>query len=115
MDLPTTGYTGHVSMYRMPTTQVNHRKDPFFNINSLRPRLNMEEEAPQKTAEEKASASEKSGAGGNTPLNSSGYRSLLGVPNKQYEMRLPAVGYTGHRMGYKSQNFYGKNYKDCSI
>lgn len=24
----------------MPTTQVNHRKDPFFNINPLRPKLN---------------------------------------------------------------------------
>ena len=45
MDLPTVGYTGHKSMYKMPTTQINHRKDPFFNINSLRPRLNMEEGA----------------------------------------------------------------------
>jgi len=40
MDLPTVGYGGFQSMYRMPTTQVNHRKDPFFNINPLRPRLN---------------------------------------------------------------------------
>ena len=103
MDLPTVGYTDHVSMYRMPTTQVKHRKDPFFNINSLRPRLNMEDDEPAQTVEDKAaSGSEKSGAAGNTPLNSTGYRSLLGVPNKQYEMRLPVVGYTGHRMGYKS-------------
>jgi len=40
MDLPTVGYQGFKSMYRMPTTQVNHRKDPFFNINPLRPKLN---------------------------------------------------------------------------
>ena len=36
-------------------------------------------------------------------LNSSKYREMLGVPDKDNsEMRLPVVGYTGHRMGYKS-------------
>jgi len=30
-------------------------------------------------------------------------------------IRVPIAGYTGHRMGYRSQNFYGKNYRDCSI
>jgi hypothetical protein len=40
MDLPTTGYQGFQSKYRKPTTQINHRKDPFFNINPLRPKLN---------------------------------------------------------------------------
>jgi len=40
MDLPTVGYQGFKSLYRMPTTQTNHRKDPFFNINPLRPKLN---------------------------------------------------------------------------
>jgi hypothetical protein len=40
MDLPTVGYQGFQSKYRKPTTQINHRKDPFFNINPLRPKLN---------------------------------------------------------------------------
>ena len=31
------------------------------------------------------------------------------------KVQIPVVGYTGHRMGYKSQNFYGKNYRDCAI
>jgi len=31
------------------------------------------------------------------------------------KVQIPVVGYTGHRMGYKSQNFYGKNFRDCSI
>ena len=35
-------------------------------------------------------------------------------PN-QGEIKVPVAGYTGHRMGYKSQNFYGKNYRDCTI
>ena len=93
MDLPTVGYTGHKSMYKMPTTQINHRKDPFFNINSLRPRLKMEDEKAATPPESKEQSA----------LNSSKYREMLGVPDKDNsEMRLPVVGYTGHRMGYKS-------------
>lgn len=37
-----------------------------------------------------------------------------GLPKKD-QVVVPVVGYTGHRMGYKSQNFYGKNFKDSSI
>jgi hypothetical protein len=33
----------------MPTVQINHRKDPFFNINPLRPKL---KEKDVKTEEE---------------------------------------------------------------
>ncbi len=39
MDLPTVGYAGHKSLYRPPVTRILHRKDPFFNVNPLRPRL----------------------------------------------------------------------------
>jgi len=39
MEMPTVGYAGHKAVYRTPTVAVNHRKDPFFNINPLRPRL----------------------------------------------------------------------------
>ena len=38
-DLPTVGYQGHQSLYRKPVTKIEHRKDPFFNVNPLRPRL----------------------------------------------------------------------------
>jgi len=49
-----------------------------------------------------------------TALTSTKYRENLGLPDKS-EMRLPVVGYSGHRMAYRSQNFYGKNFRDCSI
>ncbi len=39
MDLPTVGYSGHQSVYRKPVNQIEHRKDPFFNVNPMRPRL----------------------------------------------------------------------------
>lgn len=38
-DLPTVGYQGHMSIYRKPVTNIEHRKDPFFNVNPMRPRL----------------------------------------------------------------------------
>ena len=38
-------------------------------------------------------------------------KALLG----QDQMKLPVVGYTGHRRGNRAQNFYGKNYRDCAI
>jgi len=28
---------------------------------------------------------------------------------------LPILGYTGHRMGYRAQGFFGKNFRDCTI
>jgi hypothetical protein len=31
------------------------------------------------------------------------------------EVKIPIVGYKGHRVGYKAQNFYGKNFRDCAI
>lgn len=39
LDLPTVGYQGHQSFYRKPVTNIEHRKDPFFNVNPMRPRL----------------------------------------------------------------------------
>ena len=60
MDLPTTGYQGFQSKYRKPTTQINHRKDPFFNINPLRPKLNtddvMEKDDAKKLSDTQTSA-----------------------------------------------------------
>ena len=39
LDLPTVGYQGHQSLYKKPVTGIEHRKDPFFNVNPMRPRL----------------------------------------------------------------------------
>lgn len=91
----------------MPITVTNHRKDPYFNINPLRPKLNTQDitEAPEyKTLSERQKSA----------LTSTSYLQELGLPDNS-EMRLPVVGYSGHRMAYKSQNFYGKNFRDCTI
>lgn len=48
-EIPTVGYQGFKSTYRPETVRINHRKDPAFNINALRPRLKevLMEEAPE--------------------------------------------------------------------
>lgn len=37
------------------------------------------------------------------------------LTGEDQEMKLPVVGYTGHRPAYKAQGFYGKNFRDCAI
>jgi len=107
MDLPTVGYAGHQSLYRGPVTNIQHRKDPFFNVNPLRPRLSVRD---CRTGEEFNTMT----AGYQIAMSSTAARQEAQMPDKT-EVRIPVVGYGGHRMGYKSQNFYGKNFRDCSI
>jgi hypothetical protein len=94
MDLPTVGYQGFKSLYRLPITNTNHRKDPFFNINPLRPRLNTTD-ITEKTEYKSLSQSQKQA------FNTSAYREMMGLPDNT-EMKLPVVGYTGHRMAYRA-------------
>jgi hypothetical protein len=107
MDLPTVGYAGHQSLYRNPVTNIQHRKDPFFNVNPLRPRLSVRD---ARQGEQYNTLS----AGFQIAMNSTKAREEAQLPDNQ-EVRIPVVGYGGHRMAYKSQNFYGKNFRDCSI
>ena len=107
LDLPTVGYQGHQSLYRKPATNIEHRKDPFFNVNPMRPRL---KDRDVRTAEEFQTMS----AGFQIAMTSNKAREEAKMPDNT-KVQIPVVGYTGHRMGYKSQNFYGKNYRDCAI
>ena len=107
MDLPTVGYAGHQSIYRAPVTQIHHRKDPFFNVNPLRPRLTTRD---VRTDDRYNTLS----TGFQIAMSSTTGKEEAGFPNNS-EVKIPVVGYSGHRMAYKSQNFYGKNFRDCAI
>ena len=39
LEMPTVGYQGFKSSYKPLPVQIAHRKDPFFNINPLKPKL----------------------------------------------------------------------------
>ena len=96
-----------MSLNKKPVTNIEHRKDPFFNVNPLRPRLKTKD---VRTTDEFQTMT----TGFQIAMTSNKSRDNKGLPDNQ-EVKVPVVGYTGHRMGYKSQNFYGKNFKDCSI
>ena len=53
-------------------------------------------------------------AGFQIAMTSNKHREVNKMPDNT-KVQIPVVGYTGHRMGYKSQNFYGKNFRDCSV
>lgn len=107
MEITTIGYQGHQSMYRKPVTRIDHRKDPFFNVNPLRPRLKERDVRSTDTFNTLS-------AGYQIAMSSNRNRDAQGLPDNT-KVQIPVVGYTGHRMGYRSQNFYGKNYRDCAI
>ncbi len=94
MDLPTVGYAGHQSLYRNPVTHIQHRKDPFFNVNPLRPRLSVRD-ARIKPEFEKLTP------GYQIAMASTKSRKDAGLPENS-EVYIPVVGYGGHRMAYKS-------------
>ena len=73
----------------------------------MRPRL---KDRDVRTAEEYQTMS----AGFQIAMTSNKHREENKMPDNT-KVQIPVVGYTGHRMGYKSQNFYGKNYRDCAI
>jgi hypothetical protein len=76
-------------------------------VNPLRPRLNVRD--VQSNEQFKSMSAGFQGA-----VTSNQARELAQLPDNT-KVKIPIVGYGGHRMAYKSQNFYGKNFRDCSI
>ncbi len=56
-----------------------------------------------------------SGVIANNSISGGGQYSSTAANSPQGAIKVPIAGYTGHRMGYRAQNFYGKTYRDCSI
>jgi hypothetical protein len=107
MEMPTVGYCGFKSSYRPVSTNIYHRKDPYFNFNPMKPRL---KDVDIQTTSDYANASN----GFKAACTSTNFRQTQGLPDNG-DMKIPVVGYTGHRTGHKSQNFYGKGFRDCAI
>jgi hypothetical protein len=97
--------------------RINHRKDPFFNLNALRPRikeLNSDEpNIPVEIEDMTPQAIRRTISHQRHPT--AGAYTTVSSPTNSGALKIPIAGYTGHRMAYRSQNFYGKNYRDCSI
>ena len=48
-------------------------------------------------------------------LLSDGFKQIFAKDKKDQKMVIPIVGYGGHRRGDKSQNFFGKSFRDSSL
>ena len=46
---------------------------------------------------------------------SDGFKKIFASDKKDEKMVIPVVGYGGHRRGDRSQNFFGKSFRDQSI
>ena len=44
-----------------------------------------------------------------------GFKNVFTNEGKDRRMVISVVGYSGHRRGNRSQNFFGKNYRDVSL
>ena len=43
------------------------------------------------------------------------FKQLLASDREDQQMRLPIVGYCGHRKGEKSENMFAKNYRETTL
>ena len=46
---------------------------------------------------------------------SSGFKKIFGNDKIDRKMIIPVVGYGGHRRGDRSQNYFGKSFRDTTI
>ena len=46
---------------------------------------------------------------------SDGFKRIFATDKKDQKMVIPVVGYGGHRRGDRSQNFFGKSFRDQAI
>ena len=46
---------------------------------------------------------------------SNGFKQVFANDSKDKSLVIPVVGYGGHRRGDKSQNFFGKSFRDTTI
>eukprot|EP00824_Muranothrix_gubernata_P018059 TRINITY_DN36943_c0_g1_i1.p1 TRINITY_DN36943_c0_g1~~TRINITY_DN36943_c0_g1_i1.p1 ORF type:complete len:298 (-),score=23.68 TRINITY_DN36943_c0_g1_i1:20-784(-) len=93
----TVGYQGHSSCYRKPTTDIasgNPNVDPHFDLSATKSRWVNSETTP---ADFGLSPGFQRTLQSQKPIN-----------------KLAVVGYTGFQVGNRSQNFYGKPWRDCT-
>jgi hypothetical protein len=102
-DLPTIGYSGFQSLYR-------------HNLYKKAGGVNYLDVSPMKAKLRSVSNYDLRSTKDYQNL-SNGFKKVVdkNVDLTKKPIKLPVVGYTGHRPGNNSQNFYGKPFKECSM
>lgn len=102
-ELPTVGYCGSQSLYR-------------HNLIKKMGGTNYLDVSPLKAKLRSVSNFELRGTQNYQNL-SSGFQKIIDEKTDltKKQIKLPVVGYTGHRPGNKAQNFHGKPFKECTM
>lgn len=102
-DLPTVGYSGHQSMYRHNLYKKMGNVN-FLDISPMRAKLRSVSNVDLRSTQDYQNLS-------------NGFKTIVdkNTDLTQKSIKLPVVGYSGHRPGNKAQNFYGKPFRECSM
>ena len=98
-NIPTVGYQGTKSLYRQQISEINAGPHGYFNVNPIRHKLR------EGTGEDVIAGAEVE----------DGFKARLLAGAGQADVKIPVVGYTGHRKGVKAQGFFGKDFRDCTV
>jgi len=102
-DLPTVGYWGSQSLYRHNLMKKAGSAN-YLDISPLKAKLRSVSNYDLRATDgyQKVSNGFQATIDKNTDLT-------------KKDVKIPVVGYTGHRPGNKAQNFYGKPFKECTM
>lgn len=102
-ELPTVGYMGSKSLYRHNLFKKMGSAN-YLDVSPLKAKLRSISNVDMRGTKDYQNLSEgfKTVVDSNTDLT-------------QKPIKIPVVGYTGHRPGNNAQNFYGKSFKECTM
>lgn len=102
-ELPTIGYCGAQSLYRHNLFKKQGSPN-YLDISPMRAKLRSVNNIDMRGTKDYQNLSNgfKKVVDKNTDLT-------------QKSVKLPTVGYTGHRPGHNAQNFYGKPFRECAM
>lgn len=102
-ELPTIGYCGSQSLYRHNLIKKMGAAN-YLDVSPLKAKLRSVNNYDLRNTQDYQNLS-------------NGFKKVVDKKTDltQKNIKLPVVGYTGHRPGNKAQNFYGKPFKDCSM
>lgn len=105
--LPTSGYRGFKSRYRTNIYKKPGSNNPLNNFNVGPLTAKLKNQIYQDVSE----------LPGYQTLPQGFQKTMQQTTelNDKPPVKLPTVGYTGHRPGYNAQNFYAKSFRECAL
>ena len=102
-ELPTVGYMGSKSLYRHNLFKKLGSAN-YLDVSPLKAKLKNVSNVDMRGTKEYQTLSD-------------GFKEVIDETTDltKKQIKIPVVGYTGHRPGNNAQNFYGKPFRDCTM